>query len=189
MIRRPPRSTLFPYATLFRSSVTGTNFQAGASASVGAGVTVTSTTVVSSTQLSVALAVATTAALGARDVTVSNPDGQSAISPGGFTVGLSAPTISVAFLGKLRDKVGGGNSAFSADGALDGTFQVTLEAGGGARAGTRLQLRQASAGGGGWGTDPATAPRAPGGAASLDRAPLNAGARPVRFALADRGGF
>src|SRR2546427_5044003 len=140
-------------------SVTGTNFQAGASASVGAGVTVTSTTVVSSTQLSVALAVATTAALGPRDATVSHPDGQSAISPGGFTVGVSAPTISVAFLGKLRDKVGGGNSAFSADGALDGTFQVTLQAGSGARAVTRLELRQASAGGGVWGTGPATAPR------------------------------
>src|SRR5437879_3193025 len=108
-------------------SVTGTNFQAGANAAFGAGVTVTSTTVVSSTQLSVALAIATTAALGPRDVTVSNPDGQSAVSPGGFTVGLSAPTISVAFLGKLRDKVGQGNSALGADGALDGTFQVTLQ--------------------------------------------------------------
>src|SRR3989442_15626216 len=63
-------------------SVTGTNFQAGASASIGAGVTVTSTTVVSSTQLSVALAIATTAALGPRDVTVSNPDGQSVVRLG-----------------------------------------------------------------------------------------------------------
>src|SRR2546427_1219118 len=189
MIRRPPRSTLFPYATLFRSSVTGTNFQAGASASVGAGVTVTSTTVVSSTQLSVALAIATTAALGPRDVTVSNPDGQSAISPGGFTVGLSAPTISVAFLGKLRDKVGGGNSAFSADGALDGTFQVTLEAGSGARTVTRLELRQASASGGVWDTDPATAHWALGAAASLDGVLLNPGAGAGSFALADGGGF
>src|SRR5439155_12796550 len=127
-----------------RVSVTGTNFQAGAAADVGAGLEVSRALVLSSTQLSVALAIATTAALGPRDVTASNPDGQSAISQGGFTVGLSAPTISVAFLGKLRDKVGGGNSAFSADGALDGTFQVTLEAGSGARTVTRLELSQAS---------------------------------------------
>src|SRR5207249_4146847 len=105
--------------------------------------------------------------LGPRDVTVSNPDGQSAVSPGGFTVGLSAPTISVAFLGKLRDKVGQGNSALTADGALDGTFQVTLQAGSGARTVTRLELSQASAGGGVWDTDPATANWALGAAASL----------------------
>ena len=170
-------------------SVTGTNFQAGASASFGAGVTVTSTTVVSSTQLSVALAIATTAALGPRDVTVSNPDGQSAVSPGGFTVGLSAPTISVAFLGKLRDKVGQGNLAFAPDGALDGTFQVTLQAGSGARTVTRLELSQASASGGVWDTDPATVNWALGAAASLDGALLNAGTGTVSFAVADGGVF
>src|SRR2546430_7846535 len=97
MIRRPPRSTLFPYTTLFRSTVTAT------------------------------------------------------FAP------TPAPTLSVAFQGKLRDKVGQGNSVFSADGALDGTFQVTLEAGSGARTVTRLELRQDSGGGGGWGTDPAAA--------------------------------
>src|SRR2546422_3297880 len=65
MIRRPPRSTLFPYTTLFRSlpviptitsvtpstgapgtsptvTVAGTNFQAGATAAFGAGITVRS---------------------------------------------------------------------------------------------------------------------------------------------------
>src|SRR5256712_4385060 len=123
-------------------SVTGTNFQAGASASFGAGVTVTSTTVVSSTQLSVALAIATTAALGPRDVTVSNPDGQSVVRLGGFTVALPSPTLSLAFQSKLRHTVGQGNPAFSADGPLDGTFQVTLGAGSGARTVTRLQPRQ-----------------------------------------------
>src|SRR5438477_25604 len=140
----------------------------------GAGVTVTSTTVVSSTQLSVGRGRETTLARGRRDVVGSTPLGQSAIRPGGFTVGLSAPTISVAFLGKLRDKVGGGNSAFSADGALDGTFQVTLEAGSGARTVTRLELRQASASGGVWDTDPATAHWAVGAAARRDAALVNA---------------
>jgi len=145
--------------------------------------------VVSSTQLSVALAIATTAALGPRDVTVSNPDGQSVVRLGGFTVALPSPTLSLAFQGKLRDKVGQGNSAFSADGALDGTFQVTLGAGSGARTVTRLELRQNGGGGGVWDTDPATANWALGAAASLDGALLNAGTGTVSFAVADGGVF
>src|SRR2546430_16294249 len=60
-------------------TVTGANFQAGASAGFGAGITVSSTTVVSSAQLSVALVIGATAAMGARDVTVSNPDGQTVV--------------------------------------------------------------------------------------------------------------
>src|SRR5437667_3018075 len=131
----------------------------------------------------------TTAALGPRDVTVSNPDGQSVVRLGGFTVALPPPTLSVAFLGKLRDKVGQGNSVFSADGALDGTFQVTLEAGSGARTVTRLELRQDGGGGGVWDTDPATANWALGATASLHAALLNAGTGTVSFAVADGGGF
>src|SRR3989442_14446851 len=73
------------------------------------------------------------------------------------------PTLGLAFLGKLRDKVGQGNGAFSADGALDGSFRVTVGAGGGARAVTRLEPRRAG-GGGGWGTDPPTADWGLGGA-------------------------
>src|SRR5437773_9877563 len=82
------------------------------------------------------------------DVTVSNPDGPSAVSPGGFTVGLSAPTISVAFLGKLRDKVGHVNSALTAAGALALSLHDALPIWSGARTVTRLELSQASAGGG-----------------------------------------
>ena len=73
---------------------------------------------------------------------------------------------SLAFLGTLRDKVGQGNSVFSADGALDGSFRVTVQAGSGARTVTRLELRRAS--GGVWDTDPATANWALGAGASLD---------------------
>src|SRR2546422_7423730 len=116
MIRRPPRSTLFPYTTLFRS------------------------------------------------------------------------TLGLAFLGKLRDKVGQGNGAFSADGALDGSFRVTVGAGSGARTGTRLELRRAG-GGGVWVTDPATANWALGAGASLDGALLNAGTGTVSFGVADGGTF
>src|SRR5205809_6206015 len=42
-------------------------------------------------------------------------------------------SLSLAYLGKVRDKVGGGNAAFSPDGGLDGSFQVTVGAASGAR--------------------------------------------------------
>src|SRR5437016_7042881 len=89
------------------------------------------------------------------------------------TVAPPPPTLGLAFLGKLRDKVGQGNTAFSADGALDGSFRVTLQAGSGARIVTRLELRRAS--GGAWDTDPTTANWALGAAGSLDGALLNSG--------------
>jgi len=167
--------------------VTGTNFQAGASASFGADIAVTSTTVVSSTQLSVALAIAPTAALGPRDVTVANPDGQSAVRAGGFTVALPPPVLSLVFLGKLRDKVGQGSAAFSSDGALDGTFRVTVQTGSGARTVTRLELRRTA--GGAWDTDSASPSWALGAAASLDTTLLNAANGSVSFAVADGGAF
>jgi len=168
-------------------TVTGTNFQAGASAAFGAGITVNSTTVVSSTQLSVALAIGATAAMGARDVTVANPDGQSVVLTGGFAVAPPPPTLGLAFLGKLRDKVGQGNTAFSADGAFDGSFRVTVQAGSGARTVTRLELRRAS--GGAWDTDPATANWALGASAGLDGALLNSGTGTVSFGVVDGAEF
>ena len=168
-------------------TVTGTNFQPGATASFGADVTVTSTTVVSSTQVSVALSIASTAAPGPRDVTVTNPDGQAAIRTGGFAVMPPPPTLSLAFQGKLRDKVGASPTAFSPDGALDGTFRVTVEAGSGPRTVTRLELRRNGAGT--WDTDPATSYWALGAAAGLDSALLNNGSGVVNFAVADGSSF
>src|SRR6059036_1401981 len=169
-------------------TVTGTSFQAGASAAFGARITVSSTTVVSSTQLSVALVIGATAAMGARDVTVTNPDGQSIVLIGGFAVTPPPPTLGLAFLGKLRDKVGQGNTAFSVDGAFDGSFRVTVQAGSGARTVTRLELRRAG-GGGVWDTDPTTANWALGAAASLDAALLNTGTGTVSFGVTDGGTF
>src|SRR2546425_11572621 len=169
-------------------TVTGANFQAGASAGFGAGITVSSTTVVSSAQLSVALVIGATAAMGARDVTVSNPDGQTVVLMGGFTVTPPPLTLGLAFLGKLRDKVGQGNGAFSADGALDGCLRVMVGAGSGARPVTRLELRR-TGGGGVWDTDPATAHWALGAAGSLDGALLNTGTGTVSFGVADGGAF
>src|SRR5437879_12558916 len=125
--------------------------------------------------------------MGARDVTVSSPDGQTVVLTGGFTVTPPPPTLGLAFLGKLRDKVGQGNGAFSADGALDGSFRVTVGAGSGARTVTRLELRRAG-GGGVWDTDPATANWALGAGASLDGALLNAGTGTVSFGVGDEIG-
>src|SRR5438093_5544007 len=126
--------------------------------------------------------------MGPRDVTVSNPNGQSAVSPGGFTVASPPATISLAFLGKLRDKVGKAAAAFSADGALDGSFRVTVEPGSGARTVTRLELRH-PASGGAWDTDSASPSWALGTAASLDGALLNAGNGAVNFTVADGSVF
>src|SRR2546425_9272742 len=86
-------------------TVTGANFQAEASAGFGAGITVSSTTVVSSAQLSVALVIGAPAAIGARDVTVSNPDGQTVVLTGGFTVTPPPPTLGLAFLGNRKSVV------------------------------------------------------------------------------------
>src|SRR5207247_256999 len=128
------------------------------------------------------------AAMGARDVTVANPDGQSVVLTGGFAVAPPPPTLGLAFLGKLRDKVGQGNTAFSADGALDGSFRVTVQAGSGARTVTRLELSRAG-GGGVWDTDPATAHWALGAAGSLDGGLLNSGTGTVSFGVTDGGTF
>src|SRR4029434_5186182 len=83
-------------------TVTGTNFQSGATASFGPDVTVSSTTVISSTQISVALSIATTAATGPRDVTVTNPDGQAAIRAGGVSGRPARPTPGRRVQGTLR---------------------------------------------------------------------------------------
>src|SRR2546426_409807 len=72
-------------------------------------------------------------------------DGTSATAT--MTVASSA-ALNLAYNGKLRDRVGQGNTALAADGALDGTLTATLSASGG-RAGTRLMLQSTRAGAGG----------------------------------------
>src|SRR5437762_5046670 len=121
-------------------TVTGTSFHAGASAAFGAGITLTSTTVVWTTQLSAALLIGATAAMGARDVTVTNPDGQTVVLAGGFAVTPPPPTHGRAALVKTPDTEGQRKTAFSADSAFDGSFRVTVQAVSGARTVTRLEL-------------------------------------------------
>src|SRR5205085_709044 len=80
------------------------------------------------------------------------------------------PSLGLIYSGKLRDRVGQGNVAFSADGALDGTLTATLSATGG-RTITRLSLQ--STGPGLWDTDSNTGYWALGAALTLDGALLN----------------
>ena len=113
-------------------TVSGTNFQSGATLSVGAGVTVTGVTVPSATQLLATLTLAVDAVVGPRDVTVTNPGGSGVTLVGGFAVTAPGapppppPGVALAWNGKIRDKVGQGETALTADGTADGTLTATL---------------------------------------------------------------
>ena len=79
----------------------------------------------------------------------------SATLAGGFTIDAAPPSLSLRFEGKLRDRVGKGNTAVAADGQLDATFKVTIETGSGPRTVTQLELWTLN-GSGRWDTIPAT---------------------------------
>ena len=66
--------------------VTGSNFQDGATVDFGERIIVQEVTFVSPSQLDVRIRIHPRAASGSRDVTVTNPDGQSGTETGGFTV-------------------------------------------------------------------------------------------------------
>jgi hypothetical protein len=73
----------------------GSGFVNGAGLTVtfsGTGITVNSTTFLSATQVKANITIASNAATGARDVTVTNPDAGTKTLTGGFTVN-AAPTI------------------------------------------------------------------------------------------------
>jgi hypothetical protein len=92
----------------------GSNFQSGATCSFGAGIIVNSCAVNSATQLTASITIGSTAALGSRNVTVTNPDSQSSTLSNGFTV-IAPPVIS------LIQKV-----TFSRQPASGGTVTLTL---------------------------------------------------------------
>jgi hypothetical protein len=71
--------------------ISGSNFQSGATCSFGAGITVNSCTFNSATQLTANITISSTAATGTRNVTVTNPDSQTATLTNGFTVTTSGP--------------------------------------------------------------------------------------------------
>jgi PKD repeat protein len=73
-------------------TITGSNFQSGATCSFGAGITVNSCAFSSSTQITANVTIGSTATIGARNVTVTNPDGQIGTSTNGFSVTSSGPS-------------------------------------------------------------------------------------------------
>ena len=174
-------------------TVSGTNFQSGATLTVGAGVTVTSVTVSAATQLLATLNIATDAAVGPRDVTVTNPGGGGATLTGGFTVTAPGvpppppPGVTLAWNGKIRDRVGQGEGAPSPDGALDGTLTATLV--GPERTVKQLVLDASGAASGRWDTIPANGYWLLGAAQGWDAAAYNTGNGSVSFTVPVGGSF
>jgi hypothetical protein len=74
--------------------IAGSNFQSGATCSFGAGITVNSCAFNSATQLTASITISSTATVGPRNVTVSNPDSQTGTLPNGFSV-ITPPAISL----------------------------------------------------------------------------------------------
>ncbi len=170
-------------------TINGSGFATGATVSIsGTGVTSSRVTVRSTTQLTATLTVASGAAHGTHNVTVTNSGGGSGTLPGGFTVMSATPaTLTLAYNGKLRDRVGQGNTALGHDGALDGTLTATLRASGGR---TVTGLRLDSNAPGVWDTTSATGYWVLAVAPTVDGAVLNApGTMAVNFPVADGGSF
>jgi len=124
---------------------------------------------VSSTRLTASLAIAGGATSGLRDVTVTNPDNGGGTLTNGFTVNPPV-TLTLVYNGKLRDTVGGGDTALAPDGAADATITLTLNAAGG-RSVTAVQLVNGV--GGVWDTIAPNASWVLGVALSLNGALLN----------------
>src|SRR5437879_3388488 len=66
--------------------ITGSNFQSGATCGFGAGITVNSCAFNSATQLTANITISSTATVGTRNVTVTNPDNQTGTLTNGFSV-------------------------------------------------------------------------------------------------------
>jgi len=121
-------------------TIDGSGFVSGATVSAGAGVTVSNVAFVSSSRLTASFVIDGSTTAGPRDVTVTNPGTGAGTLTSGFTVNAPAPTLTLAYNGKVRDRVGGGDTALAPDGALDGTITLMLSAAGG-RTVTALQLQ------------------------------------------------
>src|SRR5207248_2314139 len=151
-------------------TIDGGGFASGATVSAGADITVTNVAFVSSARLTASFAIDSAAAAGGRAVVVINPNGIGGSLPSAFTVTVPAPaTLALTFNGKLRDRVGGGDTALVGDGAVDATMTLTLSAAGGKTI-TALQLQNGI--GGAWDTTPNIS-WVLGVASSLDGALLN----------------
>jgi hypothetical protein len=108
------------------------------------------------------------------------------------TTTLSAPpppTLSLSYRGKVRDRVGKGNTALSADGYTDGVFAVTVQPGSGSRTILQMELRRTSGGDGVWDTSSNTNWWALGAAGSLDGPLYNNASAAVNFSVGDGDTF
>jgi BNR repeat-like domain len=121
----PPPSmlSLNPGAGMQTQSVdvelTGSGFQSGATLALsGTGVTVTDVAFVSPTSMKAKMNVSLTATPGARDLTVTNPDGQSATLSGAFTV-MSASALMLIEITRTDVNMGAGNGGLIATSASD----------------------------------------------------------------------
>ncbi len=106
-------------------TINGTGFESGATASFSnPGITVNSTSFVSARQVTANISVSSTAAAGATNVTLSNPDGTSATGAGIFTVSATV---------RLRHQLPGGPVSEYAIGATTGLLSSigSTNAGGG----------------------------------------------------------
>ncbi|RLD18857.1 MAG: hypothetical protein DRI36_00390, partial [Caldiserica bacterium] len=77
-------------------TVTGKSFVYGCTASFGAGITVSSTSFVSTTEIKVQISISAVAAEGARNITVTNPDGTTNTLTDGFTVKYAPAVTSIS---------------------------------------------------------------------------------------------
>ena len=101
---------------------------------------------------------------------------------------MPPPSLSLRFEGKLRDRVGKGTALTAPDGALDGTFRVTVEAGSGARTVTQLELWRL-VGSSRWDTIPSTFQWVVAAAGGLDSPLHNAANGSVSFATGEGQSF
>src|SRR3989440_5014 len=169
--------------TTATATIDGTGFVSGATVSAGSGITVSTVAVLSPTRMTARFAIASSAALGARNVRVTVP-GAVATLTNGFTV-LPAVTLDLAYNGKLRDRVGALDTARTPDGALDGTLTLTLSA---TSARTITALRLQNSIGGVWDTTSPNSAWLLGVAPALDSPLLNnATTMTVNATLTDGG--
>jgi hypothetical protein len=117
-------------------------------------------------------------------VTANFSDGTSASAS--TVIGVK-PTLSLAFDGQIRDRVGQAEFAAFSDGLLDGVFTVSLNAGSGNRTLTRLFLTNVP--GGIWDTQPSDTFWTLGVAAGFDTALLNGADDSITLPLPDGASF
>lgn len=111
---------------------------------------------------------------------------------GGFTPTPPSATIAISYDGKLRDRVGQGNTALAPDGALDGTFTVQVLAPGGKTVQyVRVDMHDTNGGSIGiWDTDSSNVYFVAAVATGLDAVYLNnASTMAVNFAIDDGSSF